>query len=67
MMASHKPADLDLYCIQSVRGSRGRTGARTHLKNHKIVFLSNTNTGPDPLKNHKATKAALNGVLLAGR
>ena len=34
--------------------SDGGTG-----KNHKnIVFLSNT--GPDPLKNHKATKPAFN-------
>ena len=37
-------------------GSRGGQGVRTPtLKNHKnIGFLSNT--GPDPLKNHKATK-----------
>ena len=34
-------------------------GIRTTLKNHKnIGFLSNT--GPDPLKNHKATKPAFN-------
>ena len=34
-------------------------GSRPTLKNHKnIGFLSNT--GPDPLKNHKATKPALN-------
>ena len=32
---------------------------RTPIKNHKNVgFLSNT--GPDPLINHKATKPALN-------
>ena len=31
----------------------------THLKNHKSIgFLSNT--GPDPLKNHKATEPAFN-------
>ena len=35
------------------------------LKKHKnIEFLSNA--GPDPLKNHKATKPAFNGVSLAG-
>ena len=58
-------------------GSRGGggQGVRTPLKNHKnIGFLSNT--GPDPLKNDKATKPALivgpslarqrNGVSLAG-
>ena len=35
----------------------GGHGVRTPLKNHKnIGFLSNTS--PDPLKNHKATKPA---------
>ena len=53
-------------------GSRGGDrGSGTSLKNHKNKgFLSNT--GPDPLKNHKATKpafnfGAFNGVSLAGR
>ena len=45
-----------------MRGSRGRRGAEgggRGLKNHKnIEFLSNT--GPDPLKNYKATKPACN-------
>ena len=37
----------------------GGQGVRTPLKNHKnIGFLSST--GPDPLKNHKATKPAFN-------
>ena len=37
-----------------MRGSRGDRGSGPLLKNHKdIRFLSNT--GPDPLKNHKAT------------
>ena len=37
----------------------GGQGVRTPLKNHKnIGFLSNT--GPDPLENHKATKPAFN-------
>ena len=36
-------------------GGGGGQGVWTPLKNHKNVgFLSNT--GPDPLKNHKATK-----------
>ena len=58
----------------------GGRGSVPPLKNHKnIGFLSNT--GTDPLKNHKATKPAfnvgqssappakrhLNGISLAGR
>ena len=39
--------------------SRGGTGVQTPLKHHKKYrFLSNTD--PDPLKNHKATKPAFN-------
>ena len=42
-----------------VRIQRGDRGSGPSLKNHKnIGFLSNT--GPDPLKNHKATKPAFN-------
>ena len=57
----------------SMPGSRGRDrGSESPpLKITQIIgFLSNT--GPDPLKNHKATKLVfnfghhLNGVLLAG-
>ena len=46
-------------------GPEGRQGVRTPLKNHKkIGFLSKT--GPDPLKNHKATKPVFNvGASLA--
>ena len=41
------------------RGGGGQSDWTTHLKNHKnIGFLSNT--GPDPLENHKATKQAFN-------
>ena len=52
----------------------GRRVPRTPLENHKTIgFLSNT--GLDPLKNHKATKAIigtpakrhLKGISLAGR
>ena len=40
----------------SIHGSRGRHGFRTPpLKNHKVIGVL-CNTGPDPLKNHKATK-----------
>ena len=50
-------------------GGRGNRGSGTPLKNHKNIGLS-SNTGPDPLKNHKADKPALNvgssnGVSLA--
>ena len=48
-----------------MRGSRGGQGVWIPLKDHKnIGFLSNT--GPDPLNNHNATKSAFNvGPLLA--
>ena len=45
------------------------------LKNHKIIGFS-SNTGPDPLKNHKhsmlghhrhASKTPFNGISLEGR
>ena len=40
-------------------GGGGAGGENPPLKNHKnIGFLSNTS--PDPLKNHKATKPAFN-------
>ena len=43
--------------LMNMRGSRGGTGDLDPPKNHKnIGFLSNT--GPDPLGNHKATKPA---------
>ena len=42
-----------------MRGSRGGTGGRTPLENRKNTgFLSNTD--PDPLKIHKATKPRFN-------
>ena len=38
---------------------RGTGGTDPHLENHKnIGFFSNT--GSDPIKNHKATKPAIN-------
>ena len=45
-------------------GGGGGRGSGPPLKNHKnIGFLSNT--GPDPLKNHKATKPAFSVVPLS--
>ena len=45
---------------------RGTGGPTSPLENHKnIGFLSNTD--PDPLKNHKATKPAFNGGLSSAR
>ena len=44
-------------CANPERGM----GSGSHLENHKAIgqgFLNNT--GPDPLKNHKATKPAFN-------
>ena len=44
----------------------GETGRPDHLKNHNnLMFLSNT--GPDPLKIHKATKPAFNVGQSSGR
>ena len=50
------------YCIvfYNMCGSRvGHRGSRPSLENHKnLGFVSNS--GPDPLKNHKATEPAFN-------
>ena len=46
-------------------GGGGEQGVQTPLKNHKnIGFLCNT--GPNPLKNHKATKPAFNVGAIIG-
>ena len=43
-------------------GSRGGQGVQTSsLKNHKNIRFP-SNTGPDPLKKHKATKRAIIGM-----
>ena len=45
-----------------MRGARGggqRSGPPLSPENHKNIGLL-SNTGPDPLKNHKATKPAFN-------
>ena len=39
--------------------SRGGRGSVIPLKNHKHIGF-HSNTGPDPLENHKATKPAFN-------
>ena len=53
---------IDMKRVKGMRGSRGGGGGDRgsgRLENKKnIEFLSNT--GPDPLKNHKTTKPALN-------
>ena len=44
-----------------MRGSRGGQGVRIPLEKHKIYgFLAIYNTGPDPLKIHKAINPAFN-------
>ena len=43
----------------SMGGSRGGIGGRDPPENLKNTFFL-SNTGPDPLKNHKATKPAFN-------
>ena len=48
-----------ILLLRSCADPEGGQGVQIPLKNNKnIGFLSNT--GPDPLKNHKATKAAFN-------
>ena len=61
-----------VFCVlkrtfSHMHGSREGAGGRNPLlKNHKnIGFLSNT--GPDPLKNHKAAKPAFNDGPLSAR
>ena len=50
----YKPVGVASYLLLA-RIQKGRRGVWAPLKNHKnIGFLSNT--GPDPLKNHKAIK-----------
>ena len=52
------PNEIYLYKVHA-RIQRGDSGSRPPLINHKIIgFLSNT--CPDPLNNHKATKSAFN-------
>ena len=49
-------------------GSRGggEQVVRTPMKNHRNIGF-HSNSGPDPLKKHKATKPALNVGPLAAR
>ena len=58
LVYSDVESTLFRQCMGGSRGGGGR-GSRSPRKNHKnIEFLSNT--GLDPLKNHKATKPAFN-------
>ena len=51
---------LSFISLYPMGGSREGRGSGPPLKNHKnIGFLSNTD--PDPLENHKATKHHLHG------
>ena len=62
-------SDRTLEIMRGSRGGGGGRGSGTPLKNHKNTgFLRNTKcTGPDNLKNHKATKPALNGGPMMAR
>ena len=56
--------ELKAICMRKSRGGTG--GPTSPLENHKnIGFLSNT--GPDSLKNHKATTPAFNVGLSSAR
>ena len=52
--------------VRIQRGGGRDRGSGPPLKNDKNIG-SLSNTGPDPLKNHKATKPALNVVLSTAR
>ena len=47
-------------------GGAGGPDPPTPLKNHRNIGF-HSNSGPDPLKKHKATKSALNVGPLAAR
>ena len=65
-MSNTKKAWADPVCVCVCGGGAGGPDPDPPLKNHKnIWFLSNT--GPDPLKNHKATKPALNVLQSSAR
>ena len=64
--------------LKNMGGSRGGTGGPDlplPLENHKNIVFFFSNTGPDPLENHKATHVPSqhymtdqrNGVSLAGQ
>ena len=56
----------NLMCIMGrSRGGGGGGGPDPPEKSQNIEFLGNP--GPDPLKNHKATKPAFNGPLAKHR
>ena len=58
-MYTQKTSVLTSREKRGYRGGGGGRGSGPHMKNNKnIGFLSNT--GPTPLKNHKATKPTFN-------
>ena len=48
-----------LLPVKPVQIQRGDSGSVLPLKNHKVIGFP-SNTGPDPLKNHKSTKPTFN-------
>ena len=52
---------LNFVCLNgpTCPDQRGGQGVRTPLKNFKNIWFQ-SKAGPDPLKNHKATKPAFN-------
>ena len=52
------PDDWELWVRTHTRIQRGDVGSDPHEKHQNIGFL--INTGPNPLKNHKATKPEFN-------
>ena len=57
--STQERSDMAEYFLTGMGGSRGgRQGVHTPQKYHKKGFLSNT--GPDPLKNRKATGPEFN-------
>ena len=59
LVQSRKRPDMAENFLTGMGGSRGGvTGGTDLLKEHKKCFLSNT--GPDPLKNRKATRPEFN-------
>ena len=58
MMQAEEVNNDRVLHVRIKRGTGGR-GSGPRLKNHKLIGFP-SNTGPDPLKNHKATKPAVN-------
>ena len=60
-------AYLDLHYLQkSCADPEGGQGVRTPLENYKNIGLL-SNSGPDPLNNHKANKPTFNLAHISAR